>query len=153
MSDYDTILCRAFVARAKEILSAHPQIQHNWSIDDDEDHCILDIPKVNEDGFDITVEVDCDEIVIRAHGYHQHVDEKDDNQKIESAFGLVRDLLSTSMRIKEYWVGGSPCRWEAQSSRNGEWVTEATTGLLFRNYFGKRLEKYYQNNILPGRVG
>jgi hypothetical protein len=73
--DRNLALCRAFVGAAKDILSHHPEVKHTWSIDDDEDHCILDIPKQSEDGFDITVKVFPHEIVVSADGPQENPSE------------------------------------------------------------------------------
>ena len=152
MENRDPTLCREFVKQAKEILSAHPQIKHEWSIDADEDHCILDFPKSNPDGFDITVEVYPDQIIVFGQGFHEHFDQDNNSIKIESSLGLVRDLLCPDMRIKEYLAGGSPYRWDAELLQNGKWLREHTTGLVFWNYFGRRSQKYYQNKVLEGRL-
>ncbi|MGD0999050.1 MAG: hypothetical protein ABSA67_00010 [Candidatus Brocadiia bacterium] len=86
----------------------------------------------------------------RAGGAHTNV-ELDDNpdQLAASAFGLVRDLLSLGMRIRERLSGGKPHKWAFERYENGRWVTEEWICLFFWNYFGKRTEKTYQNAILP----
>ena len=151
MTVHDPTLCRMFVTRAKAILAKHPQIRHEWSIDADEDHCILDIPKAEPDGFDITVEVDPEEIIIFGQGFHLHFDEGGIDAKVESSLGLIRDLLGPGMRIMECLIGGTPYRWDAQSFQNGQWITENTSGRFFRKYFGERTYKIYQNKVLEAR--
>jgi hypothetical protein len=148
----DPTLCRSFVRQAKEALSHYPQIKHEWSIDADEDHCILDIPEECDSGFPITVEVYPDEIMVIASGAHTnlHLDGNPD-ELAAHALGLVRDLLSPAMRIRERLAGGEPYKWAFESFRDGEWITAEWIGLFFYNYLGKKTEKIYQNSILPAR--
>jgi len=150
----DPKLCRSFVQQAKEALLHHPQVKHEWSIDKDEDHCILDIPEECEGGFAITVEVYPDEIMViasRAHTTLNLNEYKNADELAAHALGLVRDLLSPAMRIRERLAGGEPYKWAFESYQDGQWITEEWIGLLFWNYFGKRTEKVYQNKVLPAR--
>jgi hypothetical protein len=155
MVNRDPALCRSFVKQAKSALANHPQIKHEWSIDEDEDHCILDIPEQCENGFAITVEVWPTEIMIVGSGAHTQMYLEKYNGADELAayaLGLVRDLLSPAMRILERSAGGEPYKWAFQSYHDGAWRTEELIGLLFWNYFGKRSERIYQNTILPART-
>ena len=145
-------LCRSFVRQAKEALSHSPQVKHEWSIDNDEDHCILIISEECDSGFSIKVEVHPDEIMVFAGGAHTnlHLDGNPDDLAAR-ALGLVRDLLSPVMRIRERLAGGKPYKWAFELWQDGQWVTEEWAALFFFNYFGKRTEKLYQNRILPAR--
>lgn len=147
------ILCRCFVDQAKQFLSTYPQIKHEWSIDEDQDHCILDIPEESENGFSITVEVDSDQIIVLTSGAHQNFEFNGDNPDdlVSEILGLVRDLLSPMMRIRERLSNGKPYKWAFEVYHNEQWITEEFVGLLFWNYFGKRTEKIYQNETLPAR--
>lgn len=147
------MLCRCFVEQAKEFLSTYQQIKHEWSIDADEDHCILDIPEESKNGFPITVEVDPNQIIVCASGAHQNFEftSKKPDDLVAEVLGLVRDLLSPGMRIRERLSNGEPYKWAFEVYHNEQWLTEEFVGLLFWNYFGKRTEKIYQNEILPAR--
>lgn len=148
----DPAFCRAFVVAAKGILSQHPEVKHSLSIDDDEDHCILDIPKQSDDGFDITIEVFPSGIILSASGAHIHFDDiKEAESTISEVFGLIRDLLSPAMRVVEQRSNEQPYKWYLESLRNGQWQREDANGLLFYNFFGKKTEKIYQNNIMQNR--
>ena len=153
MDNRDPMLCKTFVLRAKEVLALHPDLKHSWSIDEDEDHCILDFPEACDQGFAITVEVSPAEIVVFGKGFHQHFAREDSATKpIEQALGLVRDLLSKRMRIRECLSSGLPYRWHVESMRDGKWIEEASTGMLFWNYFGERSQRIYQNDSLNARA-
>lgn len=145
-------LCQSFVCQAKEALSDYPNMRHDWSIDADEAHCILHIPEANEGGFPITVEVHPGEIMVMAGGAHTnlHLDGNPD-ELASTALGLVRDLLSPAMRIREYLAGGKLYKWAFELNQDGQWTTEECGSLFFWNYFGKRTEKIYHNSILPAR--
>jgi len=150
----DSNLCRDFVQAAKAALSETPQITHSWAIAANEARCSLLIPKTNEDGFDVTVEASLDGIVVFAAGAHEHFDipESTHQERIVAALGLVRNLLSPHMRIRELRAGKSAYRWHLEALHNNEWQTEGFTGLLFWNYFAKRSERILQNTTLPGRL-
>lgn len=146
-------LCRTFIDKAKGILAHYPEIKHSWSIDADEDHCILDIPKMAEDGFNIYIEVFADDVIVSANGPHIHYHLGSSVETVvDDALGLVRDLLSPSMRIREFYSNGKPYKWYMELIHDGKWQVEDKTYLIFFNWFGKRTEKYYQNSILPSRL-
>ena len=145
-------LCQSFIRQAKEALSYYPQIKHEWSINADKDHCILDIPKECDSGFPITVDVRPKEIMIIAGRAHTNLDLDDNPDDLAArALGLVRDLLSPAMRIRERLAGGKPYKWLFELYHDGQWIAEEWCVLFFWNYIGKRTEKIYQNRILPAR--
>lgn len=148
----DPTLCNTFVRQGKQALSHHPQIVHEWSIDADEDHCILDIPEADEKGFPVTVEVCPDQITVMAGPAHVHIDLADNpDESAAYALGLVRDLLGPGMRIRERLAGDRPFKWTLEHLQDGEWIAEEEMGLLMYNYFGRRSERIYQNQVLPAR--
>jgi hypothetical protein len=145
-------LCRSFVAKARNVLSGAPNIIHTWSIDEDEDHCILDIPKQSDDGFDISIEVYPNEVVVSAEAPHVHFELKDDIEDlVDSVLGLTRDLLSPVMRVGEQRSNGKPYRWHLESFRHAQWNTEETMGLFFYSWLGSKSEKIYANKTMPAR--
>jgi len=146
-------LCRSFVAKAKDVLSGAPSVIHTWSIDEDEDHCILDIPKRSDDGFDISIEVYPNEVNVSAEAPHIHFELKDDIESlVDSVLGLLRDLLSPTMRVREQCSNGKPYRWHIESFRRGQWHTEETVGLFFYNYLGSKSETIYTNKVMTART-
>ena len=148
----DPTLCREFVKQAKVFMAAYPQINHTWSIDADEDHCILDIPEHAPEGFAITVEVHPEEIIVSFGGAHTNAGPEGNPVKFVShVIGYVRDLLSPVMRVRELSAGGNAYRWGIELLEDGKWHSQEWVGLLFWNYFGKRSEKFYRNEILPAR--
>lgn len=114
----------------------------------------LRFPRVDDFGFDVDVCVGDREIVVQALGAHEHFDlgNGTPSEVCASVLGLVRDLLSPAMRIREIRSHGRPFRWFVESLNGPEWQVEAETGLLIFNYFGSRSERVYQNRQLPGRM-
>lgn len=150
----NSLLCRCFVRHAKEFLAEFPQVRHDWVIHTDDDYCVLTIPKETGSGFPVTVEVNPSEIMVMAGGAHREYElryNKDPDKLVAEVLGFVRDLLSPVMRIKEYSADGKPYQYAFQVYHNEPWITEEWIGLFFRNYFGKRSDKIYQNDILPAR--
>jgi hypothetical protein len=152
VTNRDPALCRAFVEIAKHFLDTYPTLKHSWSIDSDEDHCILEIFKVEETGFDISIHVSSDEITLFCEGFHEHYKLDDEPKKFVNQFlGLTYDLLTPSMRLREFLRGSSPYKWSIESLDDDVWTEEASSSLLFYNYFGQRSERFYQNKILEIR--
>lgn len=152
MANRDPALCREFVRQARDFFESYPQIKHTLSVDDDEDHCILDIPEETPDGFPVTVEVEPEQITVYASG--AHISERPEGNPadfVARTLGYVQDLLGPNMRVRELCAGGEPHKWGIEILQEVQWQTEEWTGLVFWNYFGKRSERIYMNRILPAR--
>ncbi len=148
----DPTLCRAFVTRMKHALSSRPEIKHSWSIDEDEDHCFLQIVGQGAPGFDLVAEVSPEEIILSAEGWHEHYPSSSSiNDAVNEMTGRIRDMLSPVMRIREELSFGVAFRWHLENLIEGQWVAESTCGLFFYPWFGTKSEKIYSNNLLPPR--
>jgi hypothetical protein len=148
----DPELCRLFVSEAKRILAKHPEVQHSWSIDGDEDRAILEIQGKGDAGFDITAHIHPNEITLWGEGWHEHYAATEPKSDfVAHMLGLIRDMLSPSMRIRETLSNGTPYKWNLENLEDGTWVVENTCGLFFWNCFGKKTEKFYSNEVLPAR--
>ena len=144
--------CRAFVAEAKRLLEAFPEVGHQWSIEPDESSCTLTIPAIREDGFDITIEVHSGETVLTCGGFHGHESHEDEPEEFAGHFvGFLYDLLTPLMRVREQCAGGSGYKWTLECRRGDSWEDRGTMGLPFFRYWGKRSERIYQNRALPLR--
>ena len=153
MENRDPALCRAFVKRARELFQDNPRAKHSWSVDADEDHCILDIPEQAAEGFSVTVQAFADEIILSAGGAHCHFDAKAGIEScVETVLGLVRDLLSPQMRVRELRSNNRPYRWYIEVWNGEQWLAEEEYGYFFWNYFGRKAERHYQNHVLKSRL-
>ena len=143
-------LQEAFRRAVEAVLSKHPELRHELS----GDGARLRFPRQAESGFDVEILIDAQGLVVHALGAHEHfaAGAAPPAELCGRALGLVRDLLSPDMRIRETRAGAKPMRWTVESRAGQGWRAEGTTGLLFFNYFGRRSERIYQNHQLPGRM-
>ncbi len=136
-----------FRARASAILSTHPEVHHAWRQDG-----TLVFPASSPAGFEVTLQPEDGEVsVFTSCGFHEHF-EGEPLQAATDALALTRDLLSPDMRVRELRAGGGAYRWVLERRTSGGWTAEASTGLFFWNWFGRRSERVYQNTQLPGRL-
>ena len=71
--------------------------------------------------FDITVEVFPYEIIVSADGPHLHFDDiKNIESTVQEALGLIRDMLSSAMRVVEQRSNGQPYKWHLESFHDGK---------------------------------
>ena len=146
-------LRQEFVHVATDILSHFPDVVHEWSIDEDGDHCVLHFPKRSHDGFRITVEVFSNEIIVNTDGPQFHFDLiESPKDTVDEVLGFVRDLLSPDMRIVQKCANSKPYKWSLQVLRDGKWHAEQNMALLIFNVFGRRSEIILTNRVLPGRL-
>jgi hypothetical protein len=143
-------LRQEFRRAAEAILAEHPKLRHELAADGSR----LAFPRQDESGFDVEIFVDDQGLVVQALGAHEHFEggSASEAEVCGRALGLVRDLLSPDMRLRELRAGTKGVRWTVESRAAEGWRAEGTTRLLFFNYFGRRSERVYQNHQLPGRM-
>jgi len=133
-------------AQSTSVVMATPEIPHLWR------EGALVFPSSRDGGFEITIQPEASGVVVFTDvGLHIHLDASPD-EAVQDALGLVRDLLSPDMRIRELRAGGRGYRWLLERRESNGWLCEAKTGLFLWNYFGRRGERVYQNQQLPGRL-
>ncbi len=140
-----------FEERAREILSAYPYLRHTWKTE--RGNRVLVFPPVADEGFEVWVEVSADVLIVGAGEAHHHFeyDKLHRTAAIDAALGLVRDLLSPAMRLREVVVGAVPIRTLIEAAFRDGWKVEEETGRLLFNYLGRRTERIRQNRSLPPR--
>ena len=133
------------------VLAKNSEIAHEWIARPA--GCDLTVPAPSPNGFDIRFEVELNAVTLYWGNWHTRFEPTTDVDKmIEELFGLLRDMLSPDMRIREVYAGSHPYRGYLESSDGTHWTAEHEMGLIFWNYFGKRSVKTYSNSILPGRM-
>jgi hypothetical protein len=146
-------LADAVVRQAREILARYPALAHRWEQHGNSQDLIF--PASEPTGFDVTVSITPHGVIVIARGAHRHF-ESIQRQDVESAaaeaLGMVRDLLSPDMRVREFCAAGSPYRWTLEINASDGWKATESTGLIFWNYFGRRSQQVFQNQTLPGRL-
>ena len=133
------------------VLARNSEIAHEWSIEPD--GCGLSIPALSPNGFDIQFETEQGAVTLYWGNWHTRFEPTADVDKfIEDLFGLLRDMLSPDMRVRELYAGPHPYRGFLESYDGVHWSTEHEMALIFWNYFGKRSVRTYSNLRLPGRM-
>ena len=131
-------------------MRATPALQHEWVSEGQS--LVLRIPAISSDGFDVELEANADGLELRCGDMHTSLDvSSDPATAVRDALGLVRDVLTTGMRLRELTAGGTPYRWLVEATTEHGWKVEHTMGLIFWNYFGRRSERIYCNDHLPAR--
>jgi len=101
------------------------------------------VPAASDHGFPVELVVNRDAFIVSFSGWHEEFSDKDDAMNC-FAFGLSRDC-----RLKVSRYGSFEYKWTVESSENGVWVEDSTTGLLMfplcrTNYL------YLQNDLISG---
>jgi len=141
----------------KNYLDKHPEIKDIFS-EVNKTFTEITFLKKDKDGFDITVQEEDEELILFTEtAYHDHFTYNmfDNKEEVfDYVFGLVRDLLSNNMRIREIQKNHMPIKVYLEYSKNGEWEEESSIGILSLvsfNPFAQKKEIIYTNNILPKR--
>lgn len=146
------LLAQEFIRGTNKFFKIYSQLEHSWGLIEGAELEVLEIPSSDENGFDIFCVLEDDQIIISSGGHHDHYDlEGDEYDFVNHILGLVYDLLSPVMRLKEYRAGKSGYKWELEMLENGAWETKSSSQLLFYNYFARKSVKIYQNTQLPLR--
>ena len=136
--------------QGQTILEGYPGLPHEWKVAGDQ-RCLI-FPQVHPNGFEVSIEAEPNALRVFGLGFHTHFDwHPSAAEAVRDALGMVRDLLSSGMRVRELRAGGRPYRWELQAWDDGEWHTEEVSAQLFWNYFAPRTVQVYQNASLPPR--
>jgi hypothetical protein len=148
-----TAFCRAFIAEAKRLLAENPQVPHAWTIAPGESSCTLVIPKTDENGFDITFAAELEEFDLTCGGFWAS-DAREEGSTEDFAghcVGLLYDLLTPLMRVREQRADGKPYKWTLECRRGDTWESRGSHSRLLFKYWGKRSERIFQNETLPLR--
>ena len=138
------------------VLARFPEVEHRWR--SEADHCELFLPGSRPDGFDIRCLVFAegvseDAVTLHWGDWHTPLGPSEETDAfVGHLFGLLRDMLSPDMRIRELCAGGRAYRGLLEAFDGTRWQPEQTMGFLFWNYLGRRSVKTYTNAILPGRL-
>jgi hypothetical protein len=133
-----------------EVLATEPSLRHEWR--NEPTRAVLYFPATTPQGFDVALAASDTDIELEAGGFHSPFDDNPDPEDfIRHALGLVRDLLSPKMRLRELLAGQIPYRWYLESRHGDAWVVEEEMGLLLWPYWSRRSERIFVNNTLPPR--
>ncbi|MCI0695661.1 hypothetical protein L0337_27120 [candidate division KSB1 bacterium] len=148
----DNNLVGDFVESISAAFSKYPDLQNKWTVSENEDSCCLGFQKQSSDGFAVVVEYTPGELHIFAHRVHLEFERGINyDEAIEATLETCLNLLSPDYRIREYLAADSAYKWKLEIFNGEKWHGTNTTSILFWNYFGRRIERIYQNHILPSR--
>lgn len=140
-----------FFSHGQSVLNTTPDLVHGWT--HGADVTTLTIPTSSPSGFEIRSEVEKDQITVHWGNWHTPFElEIDPDQLVQDVFGLVRDMLSSDMRLRELVAGSSPYRGYLESFDGTSWTVEQEMGMAFWNYFAKRTERIFTNTALAPRI-
>gem|GEM_PF-2354391 len=146
-------LIDAFKKTQKRFSEEYPEIE--ISIDYTGDCHTLSIKDKSENGYSIYVDIFDDELIFHCDHFHQHIyqpKEMNTEDYVNHVFGMVYDYLTTNVRMIEKRANDKPYQWTIEIKERNEWREDQTNGLIFYNYFGKKSERIYQNDLLPPRM-
>jgi hypothetical protein len=143
-----------FYKLASSRLAELPGLPHEWVSGPDGKRS-LRIPKLDESGFDITIECESNGLHPFAEGWHgapweANTPDMSIEEVAEDCLGFVRTLLCPDATLTVHYSGGRPYRWILRYPTLGAPVKDET-GLLFFNYFGRRETREFRNTHLPPR--
>ena len=145
-----------FFRMALARLEEYPHLKHRWSGPEKGGRRILQIPKADEDGFDVTIECETYGLYPFADGWHGAPwdaprNSKTTNEEVcEDCLGFVRSVLCPDATLTVWYTSGKAYRW-ILSYPWGNTRSNDETGSLFFNYFGHRERRVFQNRHLPPR--
>jgi hypothetical protein len=142
-----------FVAYARPICDDPATPRHTLRVGADKREAAISFPAHASDGFEVRITVD--KLGVRVHSgqlAHAQIDHAPDARgAIEAAFGMVRDLLSPDMRLRERSVGSRVIWACVERFDGGTWRHSYDSGVMLFNYFRRRTESVYTNRQLHGR--
>ncbi len=151
-----TSLPETFFRMASTRLSEYPDLHHQWSGPERDGKRVLRIPKIDDSGFDVTIECETYGLYPFADGWHgapwdaPH-DSKTTNEAVcEDCFGFLRSILCPDASLTIWYTSGKPYKWILSYLWNDTWINHKTPSLFF-NYFGRREKRVFQNRHLPRR--
>jgi hypothetical protein len=92
-------------------------------------------------GFEASLRARGAAYVVTFDGWHEHFDDP------EAALRCLAFGLSSRARLKVTSRGGHPYRWTLEFRDEAGWREDSTTGLIFRRFWGRREERYLQNDL------
>jgi hypothetical protein len=92
-------------------------------------------------GFEVSISED---LIVGYDGWHEHFDTLE--KALECfAFGFV-----DRCRLKVTYRGTFAYKWTLESLKDGQWIEDSTTGLLFFPFWRAPRVEYRQNGLLDG---
>jgi len=124
------------IGKIKEKLEKYPQLKKEIG-----NNYIIVYPET-KDGFQVRIDEKSSKYILSFNGWHEEFNNPDEALNC-FAFGL-----SSECRLKVYTRGDFEYKWEIQSLKDNQWISDSETGLLFSPFWKKKKIKYLQNNTV-----
>ncbi len=124
------------IEEIKVRLRKYPQAKY------ESDDASISVFPMSDGGFTVSLAEHQDSYTVSFDGWHEEFQDK------EEALNCFAFGLSSECRLKEVRRGNSAYKWTVESSENGKWVEDGTTGLFLFPFWKKKEVRYLQNRLL-----
>ena len=115
------------------VFGENSEVAHEWSVR--AAGCDLSIYAADPNGFDVRFEIEPDVAIVHWGIWHSHFEPAAGiDTLVEDLFGLLRDMLSSDVRVRERYAGPQPYRGFLESFDGSHWLIEQQMGSIFWNY-------------------
>jgi len=122
------------IDQIKDRLAKYPQVNYDAT----KDYIFVYLA----DGFNVSLYISERDYVVYFDGWHEHFTSEQEAVNC-FAFGL-----STDCRLKVDYRGETPYRWAVEALKDGQWVADSSTGLLWFPFWRPHRVKYLQNKLV-----
>jgi len=124
------------ISRIEETLQKYPSITYTAGLRH------LEVPAQTRKGFRVWIQQQARHYTVGFEKWHKGF------TNAESAFNCFLFGLSGACRLRAWSCGGVDYKWQVQRRLGGRWITDSETGMLLYPFWGKRRERFLQNNII-----
>jgi hypothetical protein len=124
------------IEKIKEKLEKYPQVKKNIGKN------YLIIYPETKNGFQVRIDVGTSKYTVSFNGWHEEFSNP------EKALNCFAFGLSEECRLKVHTRGNFEYKWEVESQKENQWVSDSETGLIFSPFWRKKKIKYLQNSII-----
>ncbi len=124
------------ISRIEETLQKYPSITYTAGLRH------LEVPAQTRKGFRVWIQQQARHYTVGFEKWHKGF------TNAESAFNCFLFGLSGACRLRAWSCGGVDYKWQVQRRLGGRWITDSETGMFLYPFWGKRRERFLQNNII-----
>ena len=124
------------ISRIEETLQKYPNITYTAG------RRHLEVPAQTRNGFRVWIQQQTRHYTV---GFEQW---QKGFTNAESAFNCFMIGLSGACRLRVLSCGGVDYKWQVQRRLGGRWITDSEAGMFLYPFWGKRRERFLQNNII-----
>ena len=105
----------------------------------------IEVQPADESGFPVGIELATGGFVVYFADWHEHFNSQ---AKALNCFAMG---LSADCRPCVVYRGSTPTKWIVEWRKDGVWIPDSETGLVFIPFWRPRRIVYLQNRLLPDR--